>query len=275
MSECKKIRQKMPEAVYSELTEDEKKDFFRHLDSCPACRTEFAKMKNSLNAMSQWQRHEPGNEFWENYWANLAPRLSEKAASVGFVQKLKNRILPEKISFARFIPQFAAAVVILIFGIFIGKFLFNGKTDTNLAESNFQLSGQQNQPELISAERYLEKSKIILLGLVNFDPKKDDPYVLNLPYQKKLSQNLAFQANYLKTELTDSGYAALADLIGQLEIIMLQIANLEKSNNLPGIALIKAGVKRNGILLQISLEEMGMTGKKETNLNPGKTSAKI
>ena len=46
------------------------------------------------------------------------------------------------------------------------------------------------------------------------------------------------------------------NLISDLEVILLQIANLESEYNLPAIEMVKNGVDRKGILLKINIEEM-------------------
>jgi hypothetical protein len=48
----------------------------------------------------------------------------------------------------------------------------------------------------------------------------------------------------------------MVDLITDLELILLQIANLESEYNIPEIEMVKSGVDRRGILLKINIEEM-------------------
>ena len=41
-----------------------------------------------------------------------------------------------------------------------------------------------------------------------------------------------------------------------LEVILLEIANLETEYDLPTIEMVKSGVDRRGVLLKINIEEM-------------------
>jgi len=54
-------------------------------------------------------------------------------------------------------------------------------------------------------------------------------------------------------------------LVSDLEVILLQIANLESEHNLSTIEMVQSGVDRRGILLKINLEEMRQT---ETHYPP-------
>ena len=111
------------------------------------------------------------------------------------------------------------------------------------------------------SQYYIERSKRILLALVNFDPSIEDPYALDLPYQKQTSKDLVREANYLKNELAESDQERLENLIGSLEIILLQIANLESENDLDAIELVKDGIDRQGILMEINLSDLRLAKK--------------
>ncbi|UCE08401.1 MAG: hypothetical protein JSW07_10430, partial [bacterium] len=153
----------------------------------------------------------------------------------------------------------ATAVALIAIGVFIGKLYF-GRPVSQQVETIQTVQVPPTAVEQVSlqqrADRYIERSKILLLGLINFDPNSEDAYALNLPYQKQISQDLVNEANFIKGELTDPAQQQLRELIEDLEIILLQIANLESEHDLSGIELVKSGVDRRGILLKINLEEM-------------------
>ena len=48
----------------------------------------------------------------------------------------------------------------------------------------------------------------------------------------------------------------LQRLISEVQVILLQIANLEIENDISGIELIKDGVDRRGIFLKINIQEI-------------------
>ena len=87
-----------------------------------------------------------------------------------------------------------------------------------------------------------------------------------LSHQKQISQQLVKEADLLKQQLKNPAQHRLRELIIELEVILLQIANLETTNDLTGIELIKSGIDRNGILLKINLEEMKESNRKDKTL---------
>jgi hypothetical protein len=134
-----------------------------------------------------------------------------------------------------------------------------------------QASQQLTGAELVlRTQNYIERSKLILLAMVNFDPKTEDPYALDLPYQQQISRELVQEASLLRKDLSESKQRRLENLIASLEMILLQIANLESENDLDAIELIKEGADSQGILMEINLTDLRRSFKKRNESRPFK-----
>jgi hypothetical protein len=259
MNNCRKCRSMFIEVLYNELDHEQKKSFDAHLEACSKCTKDFEKMRETMGVLSQRARTEPDPLFWDSYWDKLVDRMEETERSVPAIVKWWQRFWQS----IRFQPSWtyrvATAVALIAIGVFIGKLYF-GRPVSEQVETFQTVQVPPTAVEQVSlqqrADRYIERSKILLLGLINFDPEYEDAYALDLPYQQQISQELVREANLLKEELNDPAQQQLLDLIEDLEIILLQIANLESEYDLTGIELVKSGVDRRGILLKINLEEM-------------------
>jgi hypothetical protein len=152
-------------------------------------------------------------------------------------------------------------VVLIVFGIFLARKFFSPAGIVLQPDQQIVQSGNQGQ-DLQFVQRtqdYLQKSKIVLLGLVNFDPETEDPYGLNLPYRKQLSRELADEAKIIRAGLENSRQRQLQELVSDLEVILLQIANLESEHDMTAIEFVKEGVESRGIMLKINLTEIRRT----------------
>jgi hypothetical protein len=105
------------------------------------------------------------------------------------------------------------------------------------------------------AFNYIQRSKLIVLAISNFDTENHDPYTLDLPYQQQVSRELVQEASWLKEELSGRHQRRLQELISDLEVILLQIANLETDSDVSTIELLQDGVKSRGILFKIHLAQ--------------------
>ena len=261
MNECKKCRSLFSEALYDELNVGQEEYFNTHLLRCSRCQSEFNEMKSTLEIMSQRIRPEPGQAFWENYSVNLSNRME--------AELLPRKQDPQRWSrknFFNFAPRWAFQAVAALF--LIGMGIFIGKRIDAPSNPIIQQAGQsaptvsQMEPGLEFVKRtqnYLDRSELILLAIVNFDPETEDPYALNLPGQQRVSRELVQEAGYLKAELAGSGQRRLQNLVTDLEVILLQIANLESENDLESILFVKKGADSRGVLLKIQLMDIRRT----------------
>ena len=245
MKPCKEIRRSFIEALYGELDQETKQSFHAHLESCIKCRKAFRKMKRAMGVMSQRVRVEPEPQFWEGYYERLEKRMQEKVPQPVVTKTWKNWM------------YHAAAVLLLVgIGVVLGR-LWVPKESTIVQNPSVPQEAPIVQAKLEQrTQNFLGRSEVLLLGLVNYDPETEAQSNLDLRQQKMASQTLIQEATYLKKELKSSEDRRLEKLVTDLELILLQIANLEEQQDQPEIELVKDGVDRKGLLLKINLEQM-------------------
>jgi len=259
MSKCKKSRDLFDEAYLNELNKEQTLFLETHLRDCAKCRSEFNETFSMLNLMSKKVRVEPEPAFWDGYWARLKERMEKEEVLHPKIEKKRKTFFPSLNLIPRWAFQAVTAVVLVVLGIFIGREVFppsgagtGSKIQTD--QTPLLVSKRGPGPELILRTRnFIERSKVILLAISNFDPETEDPFVLNLPYQQEVSKELVQQAGWIKKELTGLRQRRLSELITDLEVILLQVANLESEPDMSAIELVKNGVKIRGVLFKIQL----------------------
>jgi len=251
MKECKYYKSQFEKALYDELSQHDKEEFEKHLSNCADCSKEYEELKNTLETVRSYKREEPNKEFINDFWKVLSPKLNKQSKFSIWFEEIKSVILFNgKISY-----QISAALAILIIGVVIGKYWFGGNNiivnpDNNGNSSSTQIAVQAK------ADRYIERSKVLLLGIMNFDPEFDDFETISLLIQQKISKGLLSEAASLKDDLKKPRNRQLKELVSDIEIILMQIANLEEQHDIDGIDLIKSGVDKKGIFLKINIQEM-------------------
>ena len=261
MSKCKDFQNRFVDALYSELDSESQKRFDAHLQSCADCSAEFEAFAAALKVMNQRELPQPKEAFWESYWNNLEPKL---------LSQTENKFVSSPKIIRGFFNRFAsgfeghwayrisAAAAILIIGIFLGKFLFTGSGLEQPSVPFTEAPGQFIQRAAVNerTQQYFEKSKVLILGLVNMEPELIQQNEFDFSRYQQVSQTLVQEAAVLKNELDNPNQQRLRKLVTDLEVILLQIANLEKENDLAAIEMVKDGVDRRGVLLKINLEEI-------------------
>lgn len=253
MDKCKKTKSLFEKALYNELQESEYSDFNIHMQKCDECNREFSELKETLHLFQNREREEANPQFIENLWDNITPEIEKIDIQRNWFNLFLNNLKTLfRLEFT-WSKQLATGLAILIIGVFIGKYLMNPEVTVIATENNLIDNQQIVQAK---ANRYLNRSKVLLLGLINYNPSLENIDAINLPKQKEISQKLVAQASELKNELKNPSQRKLKELISDLEVVLLQIANLESEYDLSGIDLVKTGVDKRGIFLKINLQKM-------------------
>ena len=257
---CKSFQDQFIDVFYNDADADQANAFQAHLKECPDCTAAYEKFTATLDIMNERKSPEPDAAFWDNYWDNLAPQLSESDISADDHPADSPSGPMKKLTFSiehQWTYRFAAAAAILIIGILMGKFIFTGSGLERSSVPFTEAPGQYIQRAAVDpqTQQYLDRSKVLILGLVHLDPELMDSNFDFSRYQS-VSRELVEEAAVIKEKLDQSKQNRLRALVADLEFILVQIANLEMENDVSAIEMLKSGVDRRGVLMKINLEEI-------------------
>ncbi len=287
MKRCRYWRNRIPEAIYKELDAKTREKMESHLAACGGCARLYEGMAAAVRKMEARPAPDRAPEFWQSYWQRLESRMArDPEASDGAAAERGARSAsgPGQSRSPLALPVWAygtaGALLFIVIGIFIGRVLFRPaaghlalvRTTSSETAPGGHLapaSGPAAPSIALRASRYLKRSRVLLLAVVNSDTRDEDPFRLNLPLQKKTSGELLQEAVVLKKELRSSD-RRLERLISDLEMILRQISNLASDSSDSDIELIRAGVEGRDILFKIDLNEVRRPkGKPGAGPSPG------
>jgi|WetSurMetagenome_2_1015567.scaffolds.fasta_scaffold92572_2 hypothetical protein len=251
---CKQCRESMVGQAYEETDENTRKEFHTHLDSCPQCSAAYESMRTTLDLMSLRKQTAVDDSLFTTQWERIEQRIATNdVAQYSGPTGKKIVIFPVRI------PAWvygAAAILLIAAGIYIGKTIWSVPVEVVQPQSATAL----NLPPAVADSvvvrvlAYLGTSKNLLLGVMNTD--EADYSTATLVHQQRISRQLLQQANYIRTTLTKPDQQQIKQLVGDLEVILLQLANIEVKPGVPAIELVKTGVDKKSIILKINVEEI-------------------
>ncbi len=210
-------------------------------------------------------RPDPGREFWDGYWDRLQARLAAEPEPgpvpepAPAAPRLVRRSRPARRILA-WAAWPAAAAVLVAAGILIGRWSRGPVAVVPGPETGLRAAGLD-----VRTGRYLDRSRRILLALTNYTPATKDPYGLDLPGQKAASNELVQEASSLRSDLAKARERKLERLVGDLETILRQIANLEASDDIDAVHIVQAGVAGRDLLFQINLAGLRIGDSRPSN----------
>ncbi|HEX5133472.1 MAG TPA: zf-HC2 domain-containing protein [Candidatus Krumholzibacteria bacterium] len=281
MKRCEELQGWMAEALYGELDADREREFGAHTEGCAECATLYAQMRATLETMSSRRRPDPGSDFWDGYWQRLEERIAREPA-VADASRLARRWSPGSWGY-----RVAAAAVVLAAGIWIGRSVLAPSPSTHTAVPvetardevavhqpaiDAPASEAGAQPDAGRARdgggpvatlaasgnddawRYIDRSQVVLLALLNGGDSGTHP--ADYAAARQRAGVLLAEGSGVRDGLTRPEDRRLRQLVEQLEMILREIANLEADSDLDAVELIRNRVGREGVLLQIDLQQM-------------------
>ncbi len=275
MNQCKKIQLNIDGYLAGELSDQERDNFDRHIDNCSKCKKILADDQSLLRTVADMKAPDPGSVFWSEYSEKTVQRLPrETERRFPLSQKqiwtaIKAALEPFS---RRKLAQAMALIVIFATGIVIGKFFLQSPREI---ESNQKQAGlfTRSQAELdlkrarllTETHRFFDRSRVILLTMDNIDFDQGDSGLIDFNTHQQRARDLIREAARLKSALKPYKHRYLKELIGELEIILLQIANINTISDQDTIDLIRGKSHMNHLLYKIRINDLRRS---KTNIKP-------
>ncbi len=257
-----------------ELPAEDRRAIETHVKSCSACAGELQSMREAADLLSQKARR-PSDERSELYWQQFAEKVERRILSgsmekepQSFVGRFLDLIEENRKPFSF---GFASALSLIVLAFAVWSLWIKAPAPDQIASdaagdrSNAVPADTQKAAMEVRAADYLEQSKVLLIGIMNTDTKSLVRAASLLQRQREMSRTLVRESQELSSGLTDPSQQRLRELISDLGLILVQIANLETEHAAQGVEIVKGGVERNGILFKINLEEIQRATQRSRN----------
>jgi hypothetical protein len=263
------VRSHLYEYHRGELTEQDRRDMEAHLAGCGNCRWELEAVRDSALLLDQHGQR-PSEHRGELYWQQFATKVErrieserEDEAAPSIVRQLLDAFVLHRKPFG---IGFASALTLMMIAFGVWSVWFKGPPPQQAVSERSAMESVGSEPAGVRnvsvetrAQDYLEQSKVLLIGLMNTDPKSLSSSTPVLQREREISRRLVSESAVLTASLNDPSQRRLKELISDLQLILVQIANLSTERDLPGVEIIKGGIEHKDIIFKINLEEIQRT----------------
>jgi len=244
------IRANLYDFLLCELAQEEREAIEHHLASCGDCRRDAETLGSLLSEFPREERS-PNNERPDAYWQSFASRVEQELVRDRRHWALSQWASARLASWAPtgWRPSVAlvggVSAIVLSIGLWLTSGPFSGETPRG--DAVVSVMGVSSQK---AVEEYLTGSRMLLIGIANMSPEEGKPIDLSL--ERTAARSLVRQARLLSGEHLDE---RSQELIGELERILIELANLEESADVPAIDIIRTGVRQQNLLFKIRMAE--------------------
>jgi hypothetical protein len=252
MNRHTEMRQLLYPYLQKELTPDEVQQVEDHVAACKECAMELTATQSALDVLPRSVKsasEERTEAFWDQFPMDVVRRIQGedvpgKAHGSSFWEAI------ELLLVSRWKVLAPVGVALVVVGLFL---LFRQpQQPLEVAHEQPVLTGQPVQVERAAerAAQYFQKSKTLLVGISNMRTVEGQP--VDLTSERRVSRELVHEARYLRQQPLD---VRSTQLIGDLERILIELANMEKEADLPNVEMIRSGIHRENLLFKIRMAQ--------------------
>ena len=218
---------------YGETAREDEGRVDEHLASCDACRASQATLKRVLHLVETTPMPEARPGFERDVWARLEPQLDQQKN--GWFSWMKA-------------PQWAfAGVAALVVAAFLAGRTFSPSqpgSSTTTTQPAVADAGSSERLLRSAVGDHLERSQMMLVELVNSGDRA-------IADEQLRAEDLVAANRLFRQSAEQSGDAAIADILEDLERVLLEIANAPKDVTSGEIAGLKSRIETEDLLFRV------------------------
>ncbi len=264
MKSHNRVKKLLYEFLRGELSDADRNAVESHVAICKECSEELSALREAallLDANITRPSDTRNDLYWQQFTENVGRRIErESKTEASIVQQILDAFLIHRKPFG---VGFAAALVLVALAIGTWNLWLRSPERSAPVEGQAveEIVGTgpvnaRNAALESRAQNYLEQSKVLLIGLINTDSRSHGADSPLLQREKEISRRLVNESALITSKLNDPSQRQMKELITDLQLILVQIANLSVKQETPGIEIIKGGIEHNGILFRINLEQI-------------------
>ena len=248
-----KVRSLLYEYLRNELSGEDRSFVEEHLASCRRCSGRLRSLQEVFHCVPPTNvRPSDGRPelFWQHFADHVERRISDagvkKRTPLGaWVDELASLMFYRR----RFVAVFSGAIAVLAVAVVLWQ---AGGPERPAPGPEGALGKNEAQIEPVSdrMRQYFQKSKVLLVGITNMTA--DEAQGTDLTLERGRSRELIQEARYLKYQGIDRRSARL---IGDMEKILIELANMKEQGEVPGVEMIRTGIHRENLLFKIRMAE--------------------
>jgi hypothetical protein len=235
-----------------------------HLSDCPECREELERIDAVLAALSTMPIPEPGEDYGQRVWQQIAPRLPEKrarwwsfAAGGGFTT---GWLEPRRWA------AMGAIAAVVIAAFLAGRVTKHVAPDLAVADA-----GKVRERVLIMAVgEHLGRSEMVLVELGNAEPANAKQKQVNISSERRRAEDLLEENRLYRRTALEQGDTALAKVLDELERVLLDVAHSPGEVTPAQLENIRQRIESRGILFKVRVVGEELQQRAESPAPPAK-----
>jgi len=258
----KHIADRLYDFLTGELEEAERTSIEKHLERCPRCVQERHRLEQAFEILSRdkLQTPELPDEYWENYWRTLQPKLQEHTPSAvkEFLERWRFRPVRSLFSprLAYGLIGFALGAIVML-GILFPYLGRKGESRSPMTIESPPPQTESLDMNTATAElsepfiRFFQKTKAFLIAVKNLDEPKEG--IKELLSDRERVLRLAAECQSLQQQALDPREQ---ELLSELRMVLAQLSTVTAEGDTSKLDLVREEIERNNLVMKVRVHEI-------------------
>jgi hypothetical protein len=223
----------------------ERETIAAHVAECPECRAELERIDAVLAAIHSIPVPDPGNDYGQHVWQQIAPRLPAKRR--GWWKLLLSEPRPVRWIEPRRLAAVGAMAALVIAAFLAGRLTRHPGTEPAVADA----SKVRERVLTLAVGEHLGRSEMVLVELANAAPGNPELKQINISAEQRRAESLLEENRLYRQTALEQGDAALAALLDELERVLLDVAHSPEEISAAQLQKIRQRIETQGILFKV------------------------
>jgi len=221
-----------------------------HLKECAECREELARIEAVFCALDAMPVPDPGEDYGEQVWQRIAPRLGEKRASWW-----ESLFVPQRL------VALGGVVALLILAFVAGRMTRQPVPMGDQADA----AKVRERVLVVAVGEHLGRTEMVLMELENAPTQKGQK-TINISETQRRAEDLVEENRLYRQTALKEGDKTMASTLDELERVLLDIANSPEEVTPAAFETIRKRIEAQGLLFKVRVVKQGLD---ERKANPG------
>lgn len=212
----------------------------------PDLAAELEELRDVLGDVEEGLPREPGNDYWRNFYQRLQPKLEKQS----LLEKIQNWLSPgHGMNYGRAAVALSTLVIAVSASLYFT--VLKHPSVGKITVSEVKIEKTESIMSLV-VNKHLDKSRLLLEEMVNIS---DSGELLEeqLEYTKEKGQRLLGINRAYQAAAKKNGNAELEDLLADLELVLMEIANIDVDDASYAIPGLKKVIRKKNLLIKIEI----------------------
>lgn len=247
------VRDRLFDYLSGELPREESAILEEHLARCETCRDGLRILREAVDLLPP-RGAQPSDErdelFWSSFPARVAGRIAaERRSRTSFIAGVSDRISSFILFNGNRLIAGSAALAAIALAVVLLRWPAPPAPDSGVAQA-LPPAPLGAEPAAVKLHDYLKRSRVLLVGVSNMHAEEGE--AIDLTAERRQSRQLVIEARDLRRSPLDS---RSAKLVGDLEKILIELANSSDRQNGPDVEIIRSGIRHHNLLFKIRMTE--------------------